>query len=73
MEAIFEVHDLKSLHVIIRVVAVSSSLIGSQSSQVGEKDKQAQIIEAVKEEIEEIEGAQWAADPNPVDVDDDWD
>ncbi len=73
IEAVFEVSDIKSFKTVIRAVTVTSSQIGSQSSQVGEKDKQAQVIEAVKEEIKEIEGAQWAADPNPVAVDDDWD
>jgi outer membrane murein-binding lipoprotein Lpp len=61
---------------IIRVVAVTSSQIGSKSSTAGDITKQEQVIKDVTEAAKDINGAQSEAAPapaNPSDNYDDWD
>lgn len=75
MEAVFAVHNIDALKQIIRVVAVTSSQIGSKSSTAGNTTKQDQVIEEVKQSVENIDGAE-SASASSVDsskYDDDWD
>ncbi len=75
MEAVFSVHNIDALKKIIRVVAVTSSQIGSKSSSAGDTTKQQQVIDEVKQSVEDIDGAEAASDAS-VDsssYDDDWD
>ena len=74
-EAVFTVHNIDALKQIIRIVAVTSSQIGSKSSTAGDTTKQEQVVEQVKEQIEEVKGAESAAAPAPSTDSsyDDWD
>jgi uncharacterized protein YegL len=75
-EAVFTVHNIEALKQIIRVVAVTSSQIGSKSSTAGDITKQEQVIKDVTEAAKDINGAQSEAAPapaNPSDNYDDWD
>lgn len=75
-EAVFTVHNIEALKQIIRVVAVTSSQIGSKSSTAGEVSKQEQVIKDVTEAVEDIDGAQSEAAPAPSTTTnnyDDWD
>ena len=64
-EAVFTVHNIDALKQIIRIVAVTSSQIGSKSSTASDTTKQEQVVEQVKEQIEEVKGAESAAAPAP--------
>lgn len=72
-EAVFTVHNIDALKQIIRVVAVTSSQIGSKSSTAGDTTKQDQVIEEVKDAVENIQGAEVAASVDTSSYDDDWD
>ena len=75
-EAVFTVHNIDALKQIIRVVAVTSSQIGSKSSTAGDITKQEQVIKDVTEATKDINGAQSEAAPAPAnssDNYDDWD
>ena len=73
-EAVFTVHNIDALKQIIRVVAVTSSQIGSKSSTAGDTTKQEQVIKDVTEATKDINGAQSEAAPvNSTDNYDDWD
>lgn len=74
-EAVFTVHNIDALKQVIRVVAVTSSQIGSKSSTAGETSKQEQVIKDVTETVKDIDGAQSEAAPAPVSQNnyDDWD
>ena len=75
-EAVFTVHNIEALKQIIRVVAVTSSQIGSKSSTAGDTTKQEQVIKDVTEATKDIDGAQSEAAPAPAnsaDNYDDWD
>ena len=73
LEAVFTVHNIDALKQIIRVVAVTSSQIGSKSSTAGDSTKQDQVIEEVKNSVENITGAESAASVDSSSYDDDWD
>jgi uncharacterized protein YegL len=72
IESVIETHNIEALKKIIRTVSVTASMIGSQSSTVGNKTKQQLVNQAVTEVVEETEGASSAAAPT-TSVDDDWD
>lgn len=73
-EAVFTVHNIEALKQIIRVVAVTSSQIGSKSSTAGDVTKQEQVIKDVTDAVQDIKGADSAAVPAPAaDNYDDWD
>ena len=74
-EAVFTVHNIEALKQIIRVVAVTSSQIGSKSSTAGDVTKQDQVIKDVTEAVQDIKGADSAAAPAAPAADnyDDWD
>jgi len=72
-EAVFTVHNIDALKQIIRVVAVTSSQIGSKSSSAGDATKQDQVVEEVKAQIENIDGAEAATQVDSSSYSDDWD
>lgn len=72
-EAVFTVHNIDALKQIIRVVAVTSSQIGSKSSTAGETTKQDQVIAEVKNQVDNIDGAEVATAPASSVSYDDWD
>lgn len=63
IEAVFTVHNIEALKQVIRVVAVTSSQIGSKSSTAGETSKQDQVIKDVTDTVKNIDGAQSEAAP----------
>ena len=69
-EYVFTVHNIEALKQVIRLVAISSSQIGSKSSAAGETTKQ----ELVAEHVKDIDGAYSEAAPAPSSSDnyDDW-
>lgn len=74
IEAVIEVTNIEALKKIIRTVSITASQIGSQSSTVGDKDKQTQVVEAINKEVESTQGASSEAAPKaPDDLADDWD
>lgn len=75
LEAVFTVHNIDALKQVIRVVAVTSSQIGSKSSTAGETSKQEQVIKDVTDTVKDIDGAQSEAAPAPASQNnyDDWD
>jgi uncharacterized protein YegL len=72
LEAVIEVHNIEALKQIIRIVAVTSSQIGSKSTSATDTTKQDQVVEEIKQQIENVDGANTAADPAPA-ADDYWD
>lgn len=72
-EAVFTVHNIDALKQIIRVVAVTSSQIGSKSSSADGATKQEQVLEEVKSKIDNIDGAEAAAQVDSSSYSDDWD
>jgi hypothetical protein len=54
------------------VVAVTSSQIGSKSTSATDTTKQEQVVEEIKQQIDNVDGANTAADPSSAE-DDYWD
>ncbi len=75
IEAVFTVHNIDALKQVIRIVAVTSSQIGSKSSSAGDTTKQDQVIKDVNNNIENIDGAHSEAQPASASQNnyDDWD
>ena len=75
IEAVFTVHNIDALKQVIRVVAVTSSQIGSKSSTANETSKQEQVVKDVTETVKNIDGAQSEAALAPASSNnyDDWD
>jgi len=74
-EAVIPVHNIDALKQIIRVVAVTSSQIGSKSSTAGDMTKQDQVIKDVQDAAKNIDGADSADSTATVDSSqyiDDW-
>ena len=71
-EAVFTVHNIDALKQIIRIVAVTSSQIGSKSSSAGDASKQDQVIDEIKDAIQDIDGAEVATSVDSSSYDD-WD
>lgn len=71
-EAVFTVHNIDALKQIIRIVAVTSSQIGSKSSSAGDASKQEQVIDEIKDAIQDIDGAEVATSVDSSTYDD-WD
>ena len=74
-EAVITVHNIDALKQIIRVVAVTSSQIGSKSSTAGDTTKQDQVIKDVQDATQNIDGAESADSTSTVDSSqyiDDW-
>ena len=72
IESVIETHNIESLKKMIRTITVTSSTIGSQSSTSVDKDKQTQVIETIKNDVKEEDGAALASDDNN-DFEDEWD
>lgn len=73
-EGVFEVHNIEALKQIIRIVAVTSSQIGSKSSSAGDTTKNDQVIEEVAKQIDNVDGAsQTSAQTGSTPSYDDWD
>ncbi|MBR1465229.1 MAG: VWA domain-containing protein [Bacteroidaceae bacterium] len=72
LEAVIEVHNIEALKQIIRIVAVTSSQIGSKSTSATDATKQDQVVEEIKNQIDNVDGANTAADPSQA-TDDYWD
>ena len=72
-ESVIIVHNIEALKQIIRVVAVTSSQIGSKSSSAGDTNKQDQVIKDVQDAVNNIDGAE-SADDSSIDSSqyDDW-
>lgn len=49
----------------IRIIAITSSQIGSQSSSATDSTKQQQVIDKVNEAAADVAGAETAASPAP--------
>ena len=74
-EAVITVHNIDALKQIIRVVAVTSSQIGSKSSTAGDVTKQDQVIKDVQDAAKDIDGADSSNSTSTVDSSqyiDDW-
>lgn len=71
-EAVIKVQNIDALKQIIRIVAVTSSQIGSKSSSTGDTSKQDQVIKDVNQAVDNINGASTAAAPDSSSYDD-WD
>ena len=71
-EAVIKVQNIDALKQIIRIVAVTSSQIGSKSSSAGDTSKQDQVIKDVNQAVDNIDGASTAAAPDSSSYDD-WD
>lgn len=71
-EAVIKVKNIDALKQIIRIVAVTSSQIGSKSSSAGDTSKQDQVINDVNQAVDNIDGASTAAAPDTTSYDD-WD
>lgn len=71
-EAVIKVHNVDALKKMIRVIAVTSSQIGSKSSTATDATKQEQVIDQINKEAQNTQGAESAAAPAPA-ADDEWD
>ena len=66
-EAVITVHNIDALKQIIRVVAVTSSQIGSKSSTAGETTKQEQVVKDIQDATQNIDGAESSDSTSTVD------
>ena len=71
-EAVITVHNIEALKQIIRVVAVTSSQIGSKSSTAGDITKQEQVIKDVQDATQNIDGAEATSTVDSSQYIDDW-
>ena len=74
-EAVITVHNLDALKKMIRIIAITSSQIGSKSSSSNESTKQEQVVQEVNQAAADVSGAETANAPAPAAGDsyDDWD
>ena len=56
-EAVITVHNIEALKTMIRVIAISSSKIGSQSMAATDKTKQEAVIDEVQTAANDVQGA----------------
>lgn len=79
LESVVTVHNLEALKTMIRIVAITTSQIGSTSTIAGEGEKQKQVNDAVNKGAEDTDGADPGNTPPPADAasantgDDIWD
>lgn len=71
-EAVIEVHNVDALKRMIRVVTITSSLIGSKSKTGSDSSKQKQVEDAIQNEANNIDGASTAVEKFDVEIDDEW-
>ena len=72
LEAVIKVHNIDALKAMIRIIAVTSSQIGSKSSSATDETKQRQVEQQITEAAKDVDGAESAAAPNPGGYDE-WD
>lgn len=74
-EAVITVHNIDALKAMIRIIAITSSQIGSKSTSATDTTKQEQVIQEVNKAAADVDGAESAASPAPAGSDnyDDWD
>lgn len=74
-EAVITVHSIEALKTMIRIIAITSSQIGSKSTSATDATKQEQVIEEVNKAAADVQGAETAAAPTPANGDsyDEWD
>ena len=75
LEAVITVHNIEALKKMIRIIAITSSQIGSKSTSATDATKQEQVIEEVNKAAADVQGAETAAAPAPASGDsyDEWD
>jgi uncharacterized protein YegL len=74
-EAVITVHNIDALKKMIRVIAITSSQIGSKSTSAVDSSKQDQVIAEVNKAAADVDGVETANAPTPAAGDsyDDWD
>lgn len=74
-EAVITVHNIDALKKMIRIIAITSSQIGSKSTSATDTTKQEQVIEEVNKAAADVAGAETAAASAPAAGDsyDEWD
>lgn len=74
-EAVITVHNIDALKKMIRIIAITSSQIGSKSTSATDATKQEQVIEEVNKAAADVDGAETASAPAPAAGDsyDEWD
>ena len=74
-EAVITVHNIDALKKMIRIIAITSSQIGSKSTSATDVTKQEQVIDEVNKAAADVAGAETAAAPAPATGDsyDEWD
>ena len=71
-EAVITVHNIEALKMIIRIVSVTSSQVGSKSSSAGDTSKQDQVIKDVQQAASQVDGAESASGVDSSKYIDDW-
>ena len=74
-EAVITVHNIDALKKMIRIIAITSSQIGSKSTSATDATKQEQDIQQVNKAAADVDGAETASAPAPAAGDsyDEWD
>jgi len=74
-EAVITVHNIDALKKMIRIIAITSSQIGSKSTSAADTSKQQQAVEEINKAAADVDGAETANAPAPAAGDsyDDWD
>ena len=73
-EAVITVHNIEALKQIIRVVAITSSTIGSKSSSASDETKREQAVKDIQDAAKDIDGAETSTSVvNDGGAFDDWD
>lgn len=75
-EAVITVHNIEALKKMIRIIAITSSQIGSKSTTATDTTKQKQVIEEVNKAASDVAGAETATTPDATtkgDPYDEWD
>lgn len=74
-EAVITVHNIEALKKMIRIIAITSSQIGSKSTTATNTTKQEQVEKEVAKAVDDVQGAETAAAPKPAAGDsyDEWD
>lgn len=75
LEAVITVHNIDALKKMIRIIAITSSQIGSKSTSATDTTKQEQVIKDVNKAAADVSGAETSATPTPATGDsyDEWD
>jgi uncharacterized protein YegL len=73
-EAVITVHNIDALKQMVRIIAITSSQIGSKSTSATDATKQEQVVEEVNKAAADVDGAETASAPAPAPGDsyDEW-